>query len=157
MVAVTSEYLLWAALGVVLLFVVGHVVLQQFYAASSAPRIDLEVIKSTIVRKSSGVYFEFVIQFRTNTRVCVNFVELRDASTGYTLLIGDKDAGEVSNLPVCVDPYATFTLGGYQGTSQGFSPGSKVVVFLYYDTAPSSSFDPNSQQKAVSFSTVVSG
>jgi len=157
MVAVTGEYLLWVALGIILLFVVGHILLQQFYTASSAPKIDFEVIKSTIVRKSSGVYFEFVIQFRTNTRVCINFVELRDLSAGYTALIGDKDVNEVSNLPVCVDPYATFTLGGYQGLLQGFSPGSKVMVFLYYDTKPSTAYDSRNPQKVVSFSTVVSG
>jgi len=111
MVALTSEYLLWVAVRVILLFVVGHIILQQFYTASSVPRVDFEVVKAVVVRKSPGVYFEFVIQFRTNTKVCVNFIELKDISTGYTLLAGDKGVNEVSNLPVCVDPYTTFTLG----------------------------------------------
>jgi len=70
MVALASGYLLWIALGVVVLFVVGHALLQQFYTSSTTPKIDFEVIKATIVRKSSGIHFEFITQFRTNTR-CV--------------------------------------------------------------------------------------
>jgi len=66
-VTITSEYLLWTALEVVLLFVAGHVLLQE--SASAVPRIDFEVIKSMVVRKSSGIHFEFEV---SNLPVCVD-------------------------------------------------------------------------------------
>jgi len=54
-------------IGVVLLFVVGHVLLHQFYGVASALRINFEVVKSMVVRESSGVYFEFGVSIPSST------------------------------------------------------------------------------------------
>jgi len=149
----SEEYLLWFAVGVLLLLIFGGLLIQYYRGMVTAPKIDIDVIRSTVVRKPNGVYFEFVLQFRTNTRVCVNYVELYDPSTNQRIVIGDKDSGELSNLPVCSDPYVVFTLGGYQSTTSGFSPGTKVMVSLHYDT---STYDPDNPQKIIFFATITS-
>lgn len=61
--------MLWAALRVFLLFAVRVVHVNQYPSTATPPMTNFEVIKSGIVRRSSGIYFEFEV---SNPLVCVD-------------------------------------------------------------------------------------
>ena len=152
----STEYILAIAFAIILLFAVGAYLVNTSVQQARAPKVDLVVEKAIVIRKTSGLYFEFVIQSKSTAKVCINFIDIIDVSTGNNITIGDGDAGEASDLPVCLDPSVTYTLGGYQGLDNNwFMPGTKIAVVFYYSIGvPSNNHDVNNPLKIYTFTKV---
>ena len=152
----SAEYMFAILLSAMLLLAVAVVIWQSATEQAKAPKIDMKLLETRIVKKSTYVYLELTLQSHSTSRICINFIELQDLSAGVTVLFGDKDVGEFSDLPICIDPTATVTIGAYHQVSSGFSVGSKVLIKIHYSVnTPSTTYDPNNPQTMLFFSQVV--
>ena len=131
---VWSEYLVVAILGVLLVAAAGFYLLEQASEqARAAQLIGVAEFVATVVSRNDGVFVELQLQLHSSARVCINYIDVVRIPTLEKATIGDGDSREVSNLPFCVDPHATITIGGFQATDwMLIRPGDKVAVVLHY-------------------------
>jgi len=152
----SQEYMLAIVISVIILFAVGAILMNTAEQQAKAPKVSIKMVKMLVVRKTTGLYFELILQSQSTSTVCINYIDLVDLSTGNKITIGDHDVGEASNLPVCIKPSETFTLGAYQGLESGFMPGTKVAVILHYSIgSPDTTYNENNPYRMYFFTKVI--
>lgn len=152
----STEYLLAILLSAMLLLAVATIVWTSTTKQAEAPKIDLKLVEARVVRRGNFIYIGLILQSHSTSKICINYIELQDLSTGAGVLFGDKDTGEAADLPICLDPTVTMNIGAYHLAYFGFAVGSKAMIKIHYSVnTPSTAYDPNNPQTILFFSQVL--